>query len=122
MRNNSAESSIAISPVKIASRINCVPLRLSDASSRAAKSAARVRLSETEVAPPNSLVSNFSAVSKLSGCAPVATRARRRNGATAALLASASTSPAAGIPTWAKARRILDATWPCDRTMTAISE
>ena len=103
---------MATSPVRIASSISCVPERLSLASSRAASRAARVRRSDTDVAPPNSDVSNFSAVSKLSGCAPVATRARSRNGAIAALLASASTSPAAGIPTCAKARRIADAIWP----------
>ena len=76
-----------------------MPERLSCASSRAAKSAARVRRRETDVAPPNSLVSNFSAVSRFSGCAPVATRAMSKNGAMAALLASASTSPAVGIAT-----------------------
>ena len=76
-----------------------MPERLSLASSRAAKSAARVRRSETDVAPPNSDVSNFSAVSRLRGCAPVATQASNRKGAVAALLASASTSPAVGIDT-----------------------
>ena len=99
MRSNSAESSMATSPVVMASRINCVPERLSLASSRAASSAARVRRSETDVAPPNSDVSNFSAVSRLSGCAPVATRASSKKGAIAALFASASTSPAVGIDT-----------------------
>ena len=96
---NSAESSIAISPFFIASIINWVPDRLSLASSRAANSAARVRRSETDVAPPNSLVSNFSAFSRLSGAAPVAIRARSRNGAIAALFARASISPATGMAT-----------------------
>ena len=113
---------MATSPVVMASRISWVPERLSLASSRAASSAARVRRSETEVAPPNSLVSNFSAVSRLSGCAPVATRASSRNGAMAALFAIASTSPAVGIPTWAKALRIAAALCPCERTITAICE
>ena len=109
---SSEESSIAISPVRIASRINCVPERLSLASSRAASRAARVRRNETDVAPPNSDVSSFSAVSRFSGCAPVATRASKRNGAMAALFASASTSPAVGIETCAKARRIAEAVCP----------
>ena len=98
--------------MRIASRINWVPDLLSLASSRAARSAALVRRSETDVAPPNSDVSSFSAVSRFRGWAPVATRASKRNGAIAALLASASTSPAAGIETCAKARLIADAVCP----------
>ena len=85
--------------------MSCVPERLSLSSFLLARSAVRIRLSEIESAPPNSARSNLSHVSKLSGCSPVATRARSRNGAIAGLLASVCKSPATGIPTWANARR-----------------
>ena len=48
-------------------------------------------------APPNSAVSKRSATSRVNFSLPAATRASKRNGASAALEESASRSPATGI-------------------------
>ena len=109
--NNSPESRAAIS--------SCVPVR-SSPSGRAAMSALRIRRNEIESAPPNSLISNRSAVSKLSGCCLSATRAKSKKGAIAGLPASAWSSDATGIPTCENARRSDDACIPGLRKITAM--
>ena len=98
-----------------------VPARLSLSSSRLARSAVRILLNEIESVPPNSASNNRSHVSKLSGCSPVATRARSRNGAIAGLFASVCKSPATGIPTCENARRRAADCVPSERKITAIS-
>ena len=80
-----------------------------------------MRRREIESAPPNSLSNRRSAVSKLSGCALIATRANNKNGAIAGLPAKACISLATGIPTDEKARRSADAVDPGLRRITAIS-
>ena len=106
----------------MASIIISVPVRGSATSSRDLRSDVRILRNEIEVAPPNSESSKRSQVSRLSGWLPAATRASNRKGASAALAAIASRSPATGIPDWARALRIAVAVVLCARRMIAISE
>ena len=106
----------------MASIIIWVPLRGSSSSSRALRSAVRIRRSEIEVAPPNSDSRRRSQFSRVKESIPVAIRARRINGAIAALEEIASRSPTTGIDDCPKARRIAVAVVLCARTIIAISE
>ena len=119
-RTTESAPSINTSPSLIASSNNCVPER-SSPSARAAIIALRIRRSEIESAPPNSLINNRSAVSRFNGWDLIATRANSKKGAIAGLPASACNWLATGIPTYENALRSADAVRPGLRKITAIS-